>query len=335
MSALVNPLRPSGLGELLDRAVGFWRAHWKALYQLVIGFQLVEYIFVALAQGLSRWLFPLARDPSALQSAPAAAFPQLMGSIAVLVVAVLLSLFVAQVAGVATTWFSYARLTGRGLPTAGDAFRHAAARLGTTAGVYTLSMVWSVVVMLLLLVPGSVLGAIAVYLVANDARAAGVVLLVLAGLALAVGSVVLVLWFVIRFILVSQIIAVEKLGALGVFRRANALSSGRVEAGALGLVKLRLTVLVTIMGGILLVVSLVTSLPVLLTGAAFGAGFTPGHAIDDVVPALILLPLQLVQTMLGGLVAPLFVVFQVFFYADMRTRREGLDLELALGAPAP
>jgi hypothetical protein len=27
----------------------------------------------------------------------------------------------------------------------------------------------------------------------------------------------------------------------------------------------------------------------------------------------------------------LFAIFQTFFYADMRMRREGLDLELALG----
>ncbi len=330
----MNLLRPSGLGELLDEAVGFWRANWKPLFRLMVGFQLVEYLAIALTQSLSRWLFPLARDPSALQSEPARALPHLLGSMALLSVAVLLSLLVAQIAGVATTWYSYSRVLGTGQPTPGDAFRHAAARLGTTVGTFALSMLWSAVVMVLLLLPGALLGLAGGVLATRDSRTAGVVLLVLAAILLAVGLVVLVLWFIIRFILVSQIIAVEALGVKDTFRRANALSSGRVTAGVMGLVKLRLTVLVTVIGGILLVVSMVTSLPLLLTGAAFGAGFTPGKAIDDVVPVLLLMPLQLVQTLLGALVAPLYVIFQTFFYADMRMRREALDLELALGAPA-
>ena len=33
---------------------------------------------------------------------------------------------------------------------------------------------------------------------------------------------------------------------------------------------------------------------------------------------------------LGAVLSPLYIVFQTFFYTDMRVRREGLDLELAL-----
>lgn len=331
----MNALRPLGLGELLDRAVGFWRAHWKALFQLVLGFQLIQYILVAAAQSLSRWLFPLARDPLAAQNTPMQALPHLLGMMALLGAAVLGALLVAQISGVATTWYSWSRLLTPLRPTPGDAFRHAAARLGTTVGAFTLSMGWTFVVMVLLMLPAFALGVVGVVFTAQGSKVLSLVFLVLAGVALLAGSIVLVLWFVIRFILVSQIIAIEPLSALETFRRANALSSGRVGAGALGLVKLRLTVLITVIGGILLVVGIVTSLPSLLVGAAFGAGFTPGRAIDDVVPAAILVPIQLVQTLAGALIAPLYAIFQVFFYADMRMRREGLDLELTLGAPAP
>ena len=145
------------------------------------------------------------------------------------------------------------------------------------------------------------------------------------------GTVVLILWFAIRFILVSQIIAVEPLGALATFRRADALSSGRVSEGLLGLVKLRLTVLVTIVGTVLLIMSFVASLPTLFAGAAYGANFTAGNTLGDVVPLWVLLPLQLLQSVMGAVLAPLYIVFQTFFYVDMRVRREGLDLELALG----
>ena len=327
----MNPLRPLGLGELIDRAVNFWRANWKPLFQLLLGFQLVEGTLVATAQGLARMLFPLARDPEAINQARDGALLHLLGVIALYSLAAFASLFIAQVAGVAATHYSFARLTSRGQPNPTDSFRYAAARLGTTTGAYVLSMAWSLLVMVLLLLPGAVLGAGATALALQDqtplARVAGV----LAAIALLVGTVVLILWFAIRFILVSQIIAVEPLGAMATFRRADALSSGRVYEGLEGLVKLRLTVLVTIVGTVLLIMSVVASMPTLFAGAVYGANFTAGNTLNDVVPLWVLLPLQLLQSVLGAVLAPLYIVFQTFFYVDMRVRREGLDLELALG----
>lgn len=330
MPPILNPLRPLGLGELIDRAINFWRVHWKALFQLMLGFQLVEVTVVAAAQGLGRALFPLARDPEAIKNTPEAALPHLVGMMGVFTVAVLASLLVAQIAGVATTHFSFTRLIGQGQPNGGDAFRHAAARLGTTTGTFLLSMGWSLVVMVLLMSPAFGLGAGAIALSVSGPRSAAAVVGILAALALILGTVVLMVWFAIRFILVSQIIAIEPLGAIATFRRADALSSGRIHEGAGGIVKLRLTVLVTIVGLVLLIMSTVASLPTLIAGAAFGANFTPGHTLNDVVPLYVLLPLQLIQSVLGAVLSPLYIVFQTFFYTDMRVRREGLDLELAL-----
>ena len=326
----MNPLRPLGLGELIDRSVNFWRAHWKPLFTLMLGFQLVEGTLIAVTQGLARVLFPLARDPDALNNRPAEALPDLLGTMGLFTVAILGALLVAQVAGVATTHFSFSRLTSAARPNAGDAFRHASARLGTTTLTFLLTMAWSVLVMIVLMLPALALGAGAVALGSSEQRAAAIALGVLAGLALLVSTVVLVLWFAIRFILVSQIIAIEPLGALGTFRRADALSSGRVERGLTGLVKVRLTILVTIVGLVLFIMSMLASFPTLIAGAIFGANFTPGHTLNDVVPLSVLLPLQLIQSVLGAVLAPLYVVFQTFFYTDMRVRREGLDLEMAL-----
>lgn len=326
------PLRPLGLGELIDRSVNFWRANWKPLFWLLLGFQLAEGTIVSAAQGLSRVLFPLASDPAALKNPDSGAILHLGGMLSFLMLAVLASLFIAQVAGVAASHFSFTRLISKGQPNASDSFRHAAARLGTTTGAFLLSMAWSVLVMVLLLLPGAGLGAAAIALGVQDQRALATVFLVLAAIAFILGTVVLVLWFAIRFILVSQIIAVEPLGAYATFRRADALSSGRIADGVVGIVKLRLTVLVTIVGTVLLIMSLVASLPTLFAGAAFGANFTPGNTLNDVVPLWVLLPLQLLQSVLGAVLAPLYIVFQTFFYTDMRVRREGLDLELALGA---
>lgn len=324
----MNPLRPLGLGELIDRSVNFWRAHWKPLFWLLLGFQLVEGTLIAASQGLGRFLFPLAGDPTALKDPSPQVLLHLGGKTSMLMFAVLAALFISQVAGVAVSHYSYTRLIKKGEPNGSDSFRVAAARLGTTIGAFVLSMAWSVLVGVLMMLPALGLGIAGGILLSSTGS---VVLLVLAGLALILGSIVFVLWFAIRFILVSQIIAVEPLGAFATFRRADALSSGRVFAGAAGIVKLRLTVLVTIVGTVLLITGFVASIPTFIAGAIYGAGFQPGNTLEDVVPSYVMVPLQLIQSVFGALLAPLYTVFQTFFYVDMRVRREGLDLELALG----
>lgn len=323
----------------MDRSIGFWREHWKPLFQLMVAFQLVQLIVVKAAQVGARALFPLfaggAASIEVLQQDPAVALPQLLGFGAVMTAAIFGALFISQVSGVATTHYAWSRLTGGGTPGPGDAFRHAAARLAITAGAYALSLAWSALVGVGMLAPGAVLLGGAAVLGGRDQPGPALVLAILGGVALLLGLVVLVLWFVIRFVLLSQVIATEPLGPLAAFRRTGQLSSGRVAKGPGGLVKLRLTVLITIIGGILLLVSLVMTAPTFILGAIYGVTFQPGQGPDDLVPAVLLVPVELLQTVGGSLVAPLYVVFQVLFYADMRARREGLDLELALGGPRP
>ncbi|MBL8909450.1 MAG: hypothetical protein JNM17_01990 [Archangium sp.] len=323
-------LRPLELGELLDKSVSFWRAHWKPLFRLMIGFQLLSFVILSSTQGLTRKLFPLASDLTAAAKTPDLALPHLLGQLGLLTTASLVALYLSQVSGVATTWFSWSRVTGRGEPTPGDAFAHASARLGVITGAFLASIGWSLLVLLVVLIPGMLMSGLTGYFAASDQPGLAILFGVLAIVLLLVGTVGLMLWFIIRFILMSQIIAIESPSALTAFRRADQLSSGRVLPGFMGLVKVRLTVLVTVIGCILLVVGLVNTLPLLALGVAFGAKFTPGSQIHDVVPTAILVPVQLVEAFIGAIVSPLFAVFQTWFYVDMRSRREGLDLELAL-----
>ena len=55
----MTPLRPLGLGELLDRAVNFWRANWRALFFLMLVFQISELIVIKFSQAATRHFFPL------------------------------------------------------------------------------------------------------------------------------------------------------------------------------------------------------------------------------------------------------------------------------------
>lgn len=331
----MNRLRPLAMGELLDRSVTFWRAHWKPLFWLMVGFQLVELIALKLMQvALKNW-FPAMTGPGALdlaRKAPEQLLPQAAGATALMLTIGFFVLFISELSGVAASHYGWQRVIGAGEPTAGDSFRHAAQRLLPTLGAFALSVAWSAVMLVVFLIPALVLGGLAAFFVTRDQPSLATLFAALAGLAFILGTVVLVLWFIIRFALLGQILAIEDVGAWRAFRRADELSSGRVLAGFMGLVKVRLTVLITVMGGVLLLMSAVATIPTLIVGIIYGAGFTPGHTLDDVVPALVLVPLELVQTILGSIVAPLYVAFQLSFYGDMRMRREGLDLELSLGA---
>lgn len=331
----MTPLRPLGLGELLDRAVNFWRANWRPLFVLMLVFQVAELIVIKLAQGATRHFFPLMSGADVMaisRSDPALVLPQAGGAFALMVSGLLVAMLLSQFEGVAVSHYGWRRLTHSGAPSAADAFRYAATKLWPSLGAFALSLGWSLIVMLLFLLPAAALGGGALWLVTHEAEAAGSLLGLFALLALALGVVVLVLWFVIRFVLISQILAVEDVSAWRAFRRADVLSSGRVVAGFMGLVKVRLTVLITVMGGVLLLLGAVSSVPTFVAGAVYGASLTPGHSVYDVVPALVLVPIEVAQTVIGSIFAPLYVVFQLFFYADMRMRREGLDLELQLGA---
>ena len=84
-------------------------------------------------------------------------------------------------------------------------------------------------------------------------------------------------------------------------------------------------------------------------GSAYYAAFvTPGNGIvvqyrtaqgnnaqqsassTGIVPAYLMVPAELLNLAVSAVMYPLYVAFQTLFYADMRMRREGLDLELQL-----
>jgi hypothetical protein len=54
--------------------------------------------------------------------------------------------------------------------------------------------------------------------------------------------------------------------------------------------------------------------------------------VNEVVPQAVLVPVEVAEVVVGSLFAPIYEAFKVLFYVDMRVRREGLDLELALQA---
>lgn len=331
----MTDLRPLRLGELIDRSATFWRAHWLPLFRLAVGFQLVQFIFLKANQLISSRYLPAMNGALAemMKDDPAGTLRQVAVGFGLLTVVAFATLFVSQLAGVATTFYVYPRLLAReDGPGVRTSLERGLSRGGVTLGAFLLSMGWTAVVGVGFLLPGAGLLAGGAALAGSASPAGAAALVVLGGVFLALGSIALVLWFLIRFLLTAQVVALEGAGPLQVFRRTDTLSSGRVGEGVDGIVKVRLMVLVTVIGALLLIVSLVASMPTLLLGAAYGATLEPGHTVNDVAPQALLVPLELVEVVLGSLFAPLYAVFQVFFYVDMRVRREGLDLELKLAA---
>lgn len=331
-------LQPLSIGEIVDRSTSFWRSNWRPLFQLFLGFQLAQYV---LMKGLELTIdrtFPAAKNPAQLldlmKADPAQWAPNLGPLGVATFVIVLANFLVSQVGGVALTAFVYPRLTSGGAPSVGEAFQRSLRRLGPTLGMFALTFGWTGVVGLLFVLPGAlgIGGGIALTLGGNSG--AGATLSVLGALLVLLGLLVLVLWFLVRFVLASQVLAVEPVAALACFKRTDALSSGRVGPGALGLVKGRLTVLITIIAFILTVVGVVTGLPELVVKSIFGELSMSGAPTGS-APQLLVVPAQLLQVVMGAVITPLYVVFQVVFYVDMRVRREGLDLELATARGAP
>jgi hypothetical protein len=325
-------LRPLGLGELVDRSAAVWRTHWKPLFRLYLGFQLLQYVVFRAFELVARTWFPILRGGRAANEAMRANPEQLLqqGLIAapiILVLALLLTVITHSLS-VAGAAYAVPILYGRTATVAGAVGR-LFQRFGATLGLVGLSLGWLVGWGLVALLP-TVVAVVLAVVIDNDALKVALAVL---GSLWAMGALLAVLLgYVVRFAIAGPVIAMDEVGAGGAYRRAGALSSGRIGEGLLGLVKLRLALVITVVGVILMVVSIVGSLPALIIEGYYGRPFDPANADPDAVPQLLLVPAQLLSLVLGSIVAPLYAVAMGWFYVDMRMRREGLDLELKLGA---
>ena len=314
------------LGEIIDRAATVWRKQWAALFRLFLAFELAQYALLKGYQVLQARFFPLARGGArtfqALSDRPEEAFRQIGIAAASGGVTLIIFFYVSLIAGIAATRYLVPAFHGQTGVLKG-ALARARARLGTSLGVLALMLGWSLLVGLLFCIPGGAL--LIAGAVLRESKAA-LPLLVLGSLLVLLAMLAWVLWFILRVSLLSQVLAEEDVGVLQTFRRSDALTSGRIEPGVLGLVKVRLTLLITVLGLILFMVSLVSGAPALIINGVYGNIFDPTHANPDAVPQLLLVPAELFNVIVQSLIAPLYLSFQTAFYLDMRNRREGLDL---------
>ncbi|MET9700120.1 hypothetical protein ABZY31_24835 [Streptomyces sp. NPDC006529] len=295
------PLRPLGLGEILDGAVTTMRTHWRSVLSVTAVVAVIVQLATVIFQRYS--MNRLMTDPGSI-TGPGEMLDVMGGSLAVSAV----SIFIQVIGGVLATAlltmiFSRAVL---GQPsTVAGAWRDARPQFLRLAGLTLLLTLASAALLLVLMLPGILASSTGLALLGG-----------VAGLAL-------LAWLWVRFSLASAALMLEKATIPKALARSAKLVSGawwRIFG---------ISMLTALIVGI---VSMIIAVPFSAMAVIFGGGF------DDIVagntpdswPYLIIMAL-------GGVIAmavtmPMQSGVTVLLYIDQRIRREALDLELARAA---
>ncbi|WP_405780284.1 hypothetical protein [Streptomyces sp. NBC_00859] len=308
----IIPLRPLGVGEILDGAMSTMRVHWRTALGLSIGVAAVVQVFSILV------LHYVVPEPTRIDTG-AGPSEQLRQSLHSMQTSLLdlLPLYIITLIG---TIFTTAILTmvvsrsvlGRPVSLAG-AWREARPQLSRLVGLSLLLPVVYAAVMTVGLLPGLLTGG-----------SSG------AGLALVGGfaASLVVLWLWISFSLAGPALMLERQGVKAALRRSSKLVKG-VWWRIFGI-----TLLAVLLAG---VVSTIINLP--FDAAAI---FADGKGLSDLVsdsspdfgwPYLIISGVGAMLT--AALTYPFTAGVTVLLYVDQRIRREALDIDLARSAGVP
>ena len=311
----------------MDRAVGFWRSHWKPLFQLYLGFQLAGYALLKLLLWAMRAWFPLLQDALAFSAAarsdPTEVVRQSAVGVGTTIAIFTVYAWVIWFASIAGARYVVGECLNQ-KPSPAGSIRYAFTRLGAATWSLLLLALISAAACLVLGTAMSVAIFVGVMLTSKGfiaflGTAAGF-------FAFAVGF----LWFVLRFLLIAPVLAVEELGAIASIKRSGQLMSGRIGPGVMTGVKVRATVLITAMMLVVLVVTSLGSIPSVFLTLAYARRPDGLFAVSSAVPEFFLIPAELFHVGVQSLFGPLYIALASIFYLDMRARREGLDLELKL-----
>ncbi|WNI31578.1 glycerophosphoryl diester phosphodiesterase membrane domain-containing protein [Streptomyces sp. ITFR-6] len=308
----VIPLRPLGVGEILDGAVSTMRAHWRTVLGLTLAVSVIAQTAIILVQ---RYLLPEppsidanATGSEALRQAADSLRASLLDLGPSLLITMLATIFTTAVLTVVIS----RSVLGRPV-TLSDAWAEARPRLLALLGLTLLLAVMAVAIMAVGILPGFLIG---------DTAGVG-----LAFLGLLAACVVLA-WLMVRFCLASPALMLERQSITASMRRSAKLVRGAWwrTFGILALTWLLTLIVAVVIGipfGLIAIAVDGGGMSSFLTDDAngFGWSFLIVSGIGDVVVATITYPLS------AGVTALLYV--------DQRIRREALDLELARAAGLP
>ncbi|MCX3060452.1 DUF7544 domain-containing protein [Streptomyces beihaiensis] len=311
----VIPLRPVGVGEILDGAVSTMRTYWRTVLGISLTVAAVTRLLTVLLQGfvLNEATSSTALDnPDATPREVLDALGGILIGSGVVAVVTLLGTIVAT--ALLTTVTSNAVL-GRSV-TIGSAWRDARPQVLKLLGLTLLLPLIASVIILVSVLPGILVG---VFGSADGGAALGVI----GGLC----GVVVAIWLMVRFSLASPALMLEK----QTVRKAMGRSSKLVRGSWWRVFGIQL-----LAGLITAIVSEIILIPfTAIAGAVSGNGIG-GFLSGDGHLGWAFLIITAVGAVIGSTITfPITAGVTVLLYIDQRIRREALDLELVRAAGLP
>ncbi|MGW5137303.1 glycerophosphoryl diester phosphodiesterase membrane domain-containing protein [Streptomyces sp. NPDC004135] len=308
----VIPLRPLGVGEILDGAVSTMRTYWRTVLGISLTVAVLTEIIVVLFQGLvlDDSSTDALNDPSATLSELSRAMGDALLNSTVIFVISLVGTVIAT--ALLTTVTSRAVL-GKSV-TIGEAWRDARPQILKLFGLICLLLLITAGVVTAGTLPG-ILVSLA------GSTGAGVALTVLG----IIGAGIVALWLMVRFSLASPALMLEKQGIKKAMSRSTKLVRGtwwRIFG-----IQLLATIIANVVASIIVIPF------TFLAGALSGDGITGW--LNSGVGSLgwTFLIVSGIGSVIGSMITfPITAGVTVLLYIDQRIRREALDLELARAA---
>ncbi|AJT66726.1 hypothetical protein T261_5094 [Streptomyces lydicus] len=313
----VIPLRPLGVGEILDGAASTMRAHWRTVLGISLIVAAVSQTLVTVVSGLwfqgtGRKAAPDGSSTQALRQAMRDMADTLAGS----AVTSLIGLLATLVATGLLTMVTSRAVLGRSV-TVAQAWQDARGQLLRLLGLLILYPLMIFAIAAAGLAPG-------IILMATGTPEAGLLLMVFGGLAATVVSV----WLAVRYSLASPALMLEKQGVIASMRRSAKLVRGSWWR-VLGIQLLSFVLVALVESIIQIPATLIAfvldgqSLMDWANGTADSAGWT------------FLIAMGIGAVISSALTFPISAGVTALLYMDQRIRREALDLELARAAGLP
>ncbi|MFE9765808.1 hypothetical protein ACFYPC_14980 [Streptomyces sp. NPDC005808] len=309
----VIPLRPLGVGEILDGAVSTMRTYWRTVLGISLTVAVVTEIAVILFQGFvlddSSTADTLNDSTATFSEVSSALGSTLLGSGAVLLITLLGTI----VATALLTTVTSRAVLGKPVTTP-EAWRDARPQLLKLFGLTILLPLIAVAIVTVGILPGVIVGVTA----SSDA---GIALAVIGGLGAGIAAV----WLMTRFSLASPALMLEKQGVVKSMSRSAKLVRGswwRVFG-----IQLLATIIANIMASIIVIPF------TFLAAALSGDGVTGFLDSDGGSLGWTFLIISGIGSVIGSMLTfPVTAGVTVLLYIDQRIRREALDLDLARAA---
>jgi membrane-anchored glycerophosphoryl diester phosphodiesterase (GDPDase) len=308
----VIPLRPLGLGEILDGAVTTMRTYWRTVLGIALVVAVVTEIIVILVQRLALQdtaNSDILDDPNAT---PGELFRTMGDAMLGSGVLYLVSTIGTVLATALLTTVTSRAVLGKAVAV-GEAWRDARPQVLKLFGLILLVLLIAVGVLAVGTVPG-------ILVAVSGAPAAGTAIAVLGAL----GAGVVAGWLAVRFSLASPALMLEKQGIKQAMTRSVKLVRGawwRIFG---------IQLLAALIAGI---VSAIIVIPFSLVASAFGADGISGLLNGSMDLGWTYLVISGIGSVIGStLTFPITAGVTVLLYIDQRIRREGLDLDLARAA---